>query len=404
VMTLLTEASRIVDRPGQAYTGLSLSDFAADILNYAGVEVPEARFVALQTELSAANHLGEYERADEVWQSYKQQEEKLLALGLRGLELMAEISNRRAVALIDQFRFDDAHQILQDVLSRMEQSLRPLGEIGGATAPAPIRLLGTLYGTLGQAYALQTEPDHLLAEKCFRQALQHFQEPADRERQWVYLGHLACDKEQGGETLWQEVCANLPQLNSHIPICQEGRQYQLALQIKGIYRFRPLDQVRQFLQAWQSASWQSAYSQESREQHPFGLIHQGIGMLWLRLSQETKDKAAAHAAIHSFDAATQHMRMRKGGSLLQVLAYFADIRRWLITLQCSVVPSLCERRLRELLQGLQGYVVEHYGERVWNVSQTGLARGHFGRFDPGPDCPINLRAQAILAAVRFNYW
>ncbi len=205
LLDFLKSVSQLVDKPGYAQVGADLADFTVGILNQARQAMPEAEILALQVYLSAANHLGERDVADRIWEDYRQREEQLKDLGLRGLELMAEMRNRRAISRLDQFCFDEAKIVLGYVLSYVEHGLESLARMFNVSAAQlPVRLIGTLYGTLGQIYALQSEPDHRRAEECFRKALGFFTAPEDRQRQWVYLGHLACDQGEQGRTLWLE--------------------------------------------------------------------------------------------------------------------------------------------------------------------------------------------------------
>jgi len=425
VLDFLRSVCQLVDKPGYAQVGADLADFTVGILNQAGQTTPEAQVLVLQARLSAANHLGERHAADLVWEEYIQREEHLRDLGLRGLELMAEIRNRRAISLLDQFRFDEAKITVVYILSKVEQGLEALANMfNAALEQLPIRLIGTLYGTLGQIYALQSEPDHRRAEECFRKALEFFTEAEDRQRQWVYLGHLACDQGEQGRSLWQEVCSQLPELISRSPIAEEGKQYLLALQIKGLYIFAPLEDVLSFLSEWQRSDPTSAYSPESLRLHPFGLIYQGMGMLHQRVWRETRDVTHGQAAIRWFDRAAQHMR--QGGPVLKVLSRMALIRLSLLRMELpsteesqgrrlfdaleanrvlqGLLRERAEQNLGELFQGLRGYLAEHFGESAWDEGPDGRPRGHFGRLDPGPGHSWQQRAEAILRAIRFNYW
>ncbi|MCS7015691.1 MAG: hypothetical protein RMJ19_02245 [Gemmatales bacterium] len=403
LLVLLKDACDLVDSPGQIQKGVALADFAIRILNRAERLTPEAEILALQAHLSAANHTGETEIADFVWQEYTQREEQLLACGLSGLERMAEMRNRRAISRLDQFCFEEAKIILAHILSHVESGFYPLAKMFDIPVEKlPMRLIGTLFGTLGQVFALQTQPDHSRAEACFRRALDLFNASADQQRQWTYLGHLACDRGESGHALWQEVCHHLADLASVMPICEEGRQYQLALQIKGFYVFRPREDILAFLEQWQQNSPTQAYSEESQKCHPFGLIYQGLGLLYARLGRETRDHRYYQQALPWFDRAAE--LMQNGGPLLKILARIARIRQWLVKAEMQEASEAAEKRLGELLQGLRGYLAEHYGENAWYEAADGTSRGHFGQADPGPKHSWRERAQAILQAVRFNYW
>jgi len=403
VLDFLRSVSQLVDKPGYAQVGADLADFSVGILNQASQAMPEAEILALQVHLSAANHLGERHLADPIWEQYIQREEQLKELGLRGLELMAEMRNRRAISRLDQFCFDEAKIILAYILTHVEQGLESLARMFNVSAAQlPTRLIGTLYGTLGQIYALQSEPDHRRAEECFRKALGFFTVPEDRQRQWVYLGHLACDQGEQGRALWQEVCAELPDLTSLSPIAEEGKQYVLALQIKGQYVFGTLADILAFLTNWQNVDLTSAYSAPSRQLHPFGLIHQGLGILYERAWRETQNIDYANRALDCYHQAAE--LMDQGGPVLKVLSRIARSRRWLVKSELPGAEERALQRLRELFLGLRGYLAEYFGESAWAEGPDGRSYGHFGRLDPGPAYSWQERTRAILRAIRFNYW
>ena len=206
LINMMDDASRIVDRPGGAAQGLAKAELARNLRKSAGIESLESEVLFLQIRLSYANHTGDVQAAENIWREYHALESRLHELGADGLRLISEARNRRAVNLTDQFRFDDAEQILSDIVTERESWEQELaGRFGVAIGAMPSRELGACLGSLGQVYAFRgSAGDFARAETCFRRAMSQFKMAADIDRQWVYLGHLACDQREEGRALWEE--------------------------------------------------------------------------------------------------------------------------------------------------------------------------------------------------------
>jgi len=397
---LLSEACADVDRPGGVPIGLR------KVLLAEGIMPPDLsadlRAMIAQARLSAANHTGNRAGADAVWEDFAAVEPLLPRYGITGLRLVAEIRNRRAVALTDQFRFDEAARILNAVVSSQEEVTATVAAgFGLDESHLPNRELAGCFGSLGQVYALRgKDGDDALAEASFRRAITRFSESADIERQWVYLGHLACDRGMMGKALWEEVVRHVPALrDARLPIAKNGLQFQLALQAKGTLVFGDLTVVKTFLSAWDKQSPLRAYPQASLNHHPFGLLNQTIGMMHARVAQESQLTESRQIAVKWFDDATA--QMSDGGPILKVLSCVARIRRFLLVPDDQVKAR---QFLARALAVMKGILIEGIGDAAWLERDDGRASGVVGSLDPGPAHDIIARTTSIVKAFRFNYW
>ena len=100
----------------------------------------------------------------------------------------------------------------------------------------------------------------------------------DIERQWVYLGHLACDMgELIGKTLWKEVTDNLDGIDDLQLIVGDGCQFLLALQLKGKLVFGTNGQIIQLADILANNQPLNNFSANVKNAHPYGLILQMAG-------------------------------------------------------------------------------------------------------------------------------
>jgi hypothetical protein len=236
------------------------------------------------------------------------------------------------------------------------------------------------------------------AESAFRRACDFFDEKGDVDRQWAYLGHLACDRGADGLRLWAEVLGRLPELAGPRPVTGAGTQYLLALQLKGVLTFAPADLLA-FLGRWGAERPVEQFPEEERERHPFGLIHQAVGLLRAEAWRRTKESAHAAAALASFDRAANLMGRR--GPLLKALSHLAAVRRELFAVETGERAAI--NRLGARYLALRGHLADSFPE-AWSEDEAGKAHGYFGRLDPGVGTPLAERVWRVLGGARFNYW
>ncbi|MCA9070194.1 MAG: hypothetical protein KDA84_14775, partial [Planctomycetaceae bacterium] len=364
-----------------------------------------SRVLLLLVKLSHANHTGNIQVADEIWDDYLEIEPHLPTLGIDGLNLVAAIRNRRAVSLTDRFLYEEALGVLLHVVSERETLLETMANLYGVPVEKlPRQQLGECLGSLGQVYAfLGTETTHLKAVECFRRAAALFQSPRDRERQLVYLGHLACDMGDAGRPLWEEAISEISKLGSDKPEFRSGEQFLLALWLKGRLVFGDKSQVRSFVQNLPpSTALLQDFSPEEQRNHPFGLIHQTIAMLFAQAWEQTPEDPLAEKALEEFELASQLMSPRAG--VLKLLGHVAECRRTLFRLRVSKESKNQRKKLALQLRAVLGLLAENFSPGGWDEDEEGQATGWFGDRDPGTHCSIPERVESLLTGIRFNYW
>lgn len=391
--SLAEYAARVVDLPGRAAEGRELAERARRLGALLPLDEPRTDLAALQALISAANHTGHVEEARRLWNEYGAVEASL-GTSLELQHFVGAMRGRWAVSLTDQWRLAEARQVLESFIPRHEEALAQLAQaLGRPGLVPPIPELGALYGTLGQVYAFSERAgDSARAEGAFRHAIKlEAGDAAGCERQWVYLGHLACDRGEAGRPLWQEVMAHLPDVGGVAPVVEEGGPYRLALQLKGQVRFGTPASRQTFLSTWDATDPPAQYADELRQQHPFGLIYQAAGLVRTQAWRESAAREQAQRALDDFDRAAAHMEGQ--GPLLQVLALVARLRRGLFELEVFGPTAARRDTLAAQVGALCGLAKRALGPAT-------LLAAH----DPGEQTSPEERARGLLAAIRFNYW
>lgn len=401
----LEAASAQVDVPGQSTAGSRRATETIELWKACG-EVPlRAEILYLQTQLSHANHTGDIHLSDQLWQHFLALEQRFDELGLDGLRLRAELRNRRAVSLTDHFRLDEARDTLMSLIDAQETLADFIARFHPQREDsAPNPTLGALFGTLGQVEAFSKE--YSAAESFFREALQYFDHPRDIERQWVYLGHVACDT--GNRDLWQEVAAALSQQGSLSAAIESGNQYLFALILKAHLALYDAAEYQNLLDHFSAERALADFSAEDRRHHPFGLIYQLYGMLYEALAsaediQQGDRNFHAKQALNWYGEAARQMTTNSG-ALLNLLGLGATLRRELFHADLSVANTQQPDGIRVAFIRFRNHLQEHFGDHAWRELQGGKASGFFGRLDPGPEHNFSTRARAVLDGIRFNYW
>ena len=395
----LKEASEEADTPGRTSSGFQRARRAYRFLDNIDAVTDRARLLYLQTALSHANHTGNTAKADELWTEFEQFCSASDDPGLELIGLHAEIRNRRAVALTDQFRHDEARDVLIPLIENQEK----LADLVGSQQVADA--IGACYGSLGQIEAFTGHLDS--AESFFRQALTYFEAPFDRERQWVYLGHLGCQMGgEPGEQLCSHALREITSLRDEDEPLSSGSQYVLALYLKSRLIFSSPPVLRNELQAWENNRILGNFDSEDRAHHPFGLIYQTRAMCRDRLIRSDLDVDIDHhlqGAISDYDRAID--QMTTGGPLLTLLGIAAGLRKQLLQIHVQSLSSTSpdHASLGTAFQKFRTHVQSHFGAPAWLEQEDGTATGYFGQHDPGPGDWIQ-RSTAVLDAIRFNYW
>lgn len=391
----MKEACSVVDSPGTSDEGIKTADLIHRIVNLSGSENIGAEVLYLQACLSQANHTGNVSKAESIWANYERIEPELYKLGAEGLRLMAEMRNRRAVNLTDNFRYGESLDIILKIISDKEMDLYEQAKrFNISREELPSYELGACYGTLGQIYAfLGTEETQKMAIDAFTRAISRFVDPKEIDRSYIYLGHLACDIGEKGRKLWDNaICGRFPALPKMYPVNESGLQYMLHLQVKGHLVFGSKENTAEFLSQWESITDKFNYSLQETSQNPFGLIYQGIAMNYERLWRECNhNEDYATATVQYYRKAAQIMN--SGGDLLQLLALIVETRLNLFELQRQPGEKKFEQHLQNAVALLNNHPLSFWGEYIEDCGNNKSASDILER-----------RAKVILSAIKFNFW
>lgn len=401
-MAIAHKAAKQVENPSTAREGAVRAELAMDILPDDDKNVL-ARALLVQAMLSYANHSGDIESADQSWKQYLKLEKKIQRQGIEGLKLRAEIRNRRAVSLSDRFDYEGAAEVIEELLKPLEDLHRNLGGGDGDTDDGlPMYELGACYGTLGQVYALSgMEGWRDRARDCFSKAMALFDNPDDIERQYNYLGHLACEIGDEAADLWEEVCLAIPELKSTEPITGSGNQFKLALQIKGRLVFGERKDQTAFAEVLGSEDFEDGYTDSEMDRHPFGLIFQDAAMLYADLWRETGGLEHYNKAQFFFKRAIR--RFSREHILEKLVGLIAVLRK--LVLEVEIGDTSVKKAISRNLSIIVGLLSEDpFWPHCWQQREDGSVEGIFGTHDPGPDADPVERARGLMKALRFNFW
>jgi tetratricopeptide (TPR) repeat protein len=394
-LALLKEAAGEVNISGNAERGFRKAGKVMELLER-GDQQPSlnAQVLWLQTQLSHANHSADLERAQNVWEQYESLEPKLYELREVGLQLKAAMRNRRAVHLTDHMDYQLAKTILAEVVSSRKRFLDGLANQFQTTRDKlPDQELAECYGSRGQVNAFLGDFDE--AKKDFRRALRLFKKPQDRERQWVYLGHLACDhaSSEAGKKLWKKVVAKLD-IDTSKPTVRHRGQYLLALQLKGIHEFSDVSDLKQFAVSLSNTSLNRTFPPDEMNEHPFGLIHQALAMIYQRALEAQlpppKGKDWLVEAREAYDLAIGQMD-NFGTELFTFLAWLARLRRSLMISKSGGKGA--RAKAKEVLRNLLISPPEYAKKPHFNSLQGDMRHSD-----------DQTRGVAWTRSVRFQYW
>ena len=223
------------------------------------------------------NHTGNIAAGNADWEQYLQLEPQLAALGEKAMEFYTDFRCKRAVNLMDKFRYQEAADVLIVAGQTEEDFAKTAVLFGGSPDDFPKERRGWVYSSLGQVLAFQGKKEQ--AEEMFRNALRCFDKKEDIEREWGYLGHLACDFPDSSQTLINEVFQHLPQNTNPFE-----EPFILALELKRAYIFGDTEQQKQW--AEKIRAFVESNDAALPSGHPWGLIYQMTAML-LRKNGET---------------------------------------------------------------------------------------------------------------------
>ena len=384
---LFESALHKVDHPQHREAGINLCRLLDRLRHEAKQNDLLAELYTILISFSVANHTGNIDRANELWNQYLPLESRLPSLGpMMGMEMGVNFRCRRAVSLMDQFRFAEAEKILVDIGTREEHFGERMAEFfETSTDQMDRRRLGICYSTLGQACAFQSvDPEkRKLAEELFRSALGCFTDENDRERIWVYLAHLACDSPGESHELWTEVSVNLKRIaGDHFDGLK--KPFLIAVMLKTVFVFGDADEKASWAGKWSSTLGE--YPETILQLHPFGLIQQILAMIHGVLAGNSLENKHCTESERFFEHAIHSMST--GSRLLKSLAAVARIRNLLFrgTSEAEVFGLLNQLQKETTRDGLL------FGQIFESMLVSGTIRSL-------PDI-----SRKLADLIRFNYW
>jgi len=403
---LLREAAELVDSPGKCSEGHEMVEAIYVRLKYDKVNNTLSDAIYAQAGLSYANHTGNTESADEIWKNYEEFiEKKLIGHGSDGLKMRLEIRNRRAVSFTDRFQYENALAVIGELIGEKQETRNLLKDKYKLNDnELPDAELAACYGTKGQILAFMGGSENFdQASYCFRTAMELNPTPENIERQWVYLGHVACEMGvDDGRQLWTETKENLPELKESEPVNRSCGQFVLALQLKGQCCFSSLGEIKGIVDQIVSDEYEWGYSHEEMSLHPFGLIYQSIGQLAERVWRESGEKERKYVDLALQYYISARKVMKNGGALLELLSHAANLRHKLLSVEAK--SNYDRSKLKSSFDIFKGHIMLHFGDAAWKEDEVCLINsGWFGSRDTGMTTPLSNRVKNMLCGIRFNY-
>lgn len=399
---LLLQACRMVDQPGKATSGLLLGQTAWDLLGETRKSAPANKARWVQVQLSHANHTANGSDADNFWEQFTTIEPLLAGLGLEGLVFRLNLRNRRAVSLMDQFRFKEAECTLIAQVAPLQVIRGVIAlQLGMEAQKTPLFELGAACGTLGQILAMQGSGRHAEAEDFFNRAIDCFVEPRDIERQMVYLGHLACDMGENGRGIWKKVSEKLLGPDSITPVTPAGKQFVLAIQAKGLFQFGSAEALLEFARKFKDVDLEASFGPGAKDHHPFGLIWQDVALCAQKAFSEKPDgnNWLLDLALEWFDQSIS-FAMAKKQPLFDIMGHLAAIRKNILLMEYAPEPRL-EKEMETHVEGViqsavKGGLLTKETDGSFSGPGSGIANRKYNS--------MKEKATALLGLLTFNYW
>ncbi|MDR2344481.1 MAG: hypothetical protein LBE18_00285 [Planctomycetaceae bacterium] len=307
---LYETALQYVNHPHYRNKGLQLQWLLDTVHEKSGQNDLQMFLHTLQINMAYHDHTGNTELGDEDWETYRQFEPQLVTLGSeKAMEFYTDFRCKRAVNLMDMFRYDEAGQVLIAAGQKEEEFAKNTAAMFGCQVKdLPKERIGWVYSSLGQVFAFQGNRKR--AEEMFRNALQCFDKKNDIEREWVYLGHLACDFPNDLQSLLSEVFEHLPQNTNPFE-----EPFILALKLKTVYVCDDAEQQKQW--ADDILTFVKNNEETLPFEHPWGMIYQMAAMLFDKIGDTEHAQFMFHKALWSFN---------KGEGVLKELGKYCQLR------------------------------------------------------------------------------
>ncbi|MDR0520831.1 MAG: hypothetical protein LBH00_03135 [Planctomycetaceae bacterium] len=345
---LFESARQQIGRSDRREQGLELFELLNAVYRQSDTEDLYCDLYSVQIRLSRTTHIGNNFAADHIWNEYLALENRLPELdnAATAMNFKAECRCQRAVNLMDQFRYQEAEFVLSEIceggLFFRNSSAEFSEEWVNALHP---ERLGKCYSTVGQLLAFQGDRSH--AEMWFRKALTCFSSDEDRERIWVYLGHLAADAPEECQTLFDETVTYLNELSGEV-VHPFEKPFVLALKLKGLYcfgnRFGNTATKKQWIEDLTAMA--EDCSPESFQSHPWGMIFQMAALISADIWRETNDDYFADYADMFFDMAAESFSC--GKTLLKFLGEVCLLRKEMFLSERSPEKARVERQVKKI--------------------------------------------------------
>lgn len=359
-----------------------------------------------------ANHSGDVAEGERVWQEIENLEPLYRRLSPeKELEFRTETGLRRAVNLLDAFRFAESRRVVNNLIERQEEASRFFQSSKFFKDRTKRVQLGRCYSQLGQIEACSGSLE--TARKLFEQAAAQYDETtdaADLERNAIYLGHVACDMRRFavgdfGKSLWTQTLANVPTFD-RVPAksdnqlslkeLSDANRYWAPLLLKGVRLFENDDQVADLLDDWDASPLRASIYERlnaKQSEHPDGLVLQAVAESRARLQRKLRTQPLANATRKAFDDAISALQ-KEGSPLMNFLTAVARLRKalWLVAaaqtdanVELQKAVDSATSRLADLSPSANPSVVAAYDEKTKNAT-------------------LEERARRLVDVVRFNYY
>ena len=362
----LKDALEEVGNPEKSRKSVSKAIQEYDMLKECGIDDAISKMRFNLVLLSDANNRGASGEATKFWVEIDKLREAYSSVTDElDVELIAA-QNRRGITFTDLCYYDKAENQYCDLIDRYESELlhKNQSEI--------LKQMASLYGSIGQLYAyIGSNESRVEAMKYFYKAIDLFKDkPAEKNREWNYLGNLACDMGRKiGSDLWKEVITNRPALGMKEALAEPGKLYTQILQIKGKYIFSTPKDIESFLKDWEHRNPTELLGVGDRECVEYCFILQGIGMLHERLIIDSPNSIQREEALKYYEKALNHIPCDSGEFILEMLRYSMILRKMRVTGEFDEFSSILDGMLTTTKD-----MVDRFGElsENWMLSNLKL--------------------------------
>lgn len=364
---------------------------------------------------AVANHSGDVAEGERVWQEIATNSEPLYRRlsPEKELEFRTEIGLRRAVNLLDSFRFDEARRVVDDLIERQEEAFRFFQSSKFFKNRTKRAILGRCYSQSGQIDACLGKLES--ARQKFERAAAQYDaktDAGDLDRNAIYLGHVACDMRRFavgdcGKALWEKTLANLPTTQNAPPNkrlslkdLNDNNKYWAPLLLKGVCLFGTDDDVADRLEDWNKSPLKTSIFQRlkaKQSEWPDGIILQSVAVLNARLQRILRAQKYVDETRGAFDDAISALQ-KEDSPLMNFLAAVARLRK-AVWLADAGQPDATD----ELQAGLESAVkFENLPRDIASIAQKSIAAKTY--FGARANETLKQAARQIVDVVRFNYY